>query len=256
MSNHDSTLDALERLVGIIESIERRVQLLERKSKTQRAALLDAFQQIDRLKERADSHYLKICKMEEATRDSASPPTTDAPAVPQEGGEVVLPANYIDPEHQGDDRELLQVFYRACNAEGGTADEIHLRGIRAVLQEGGEAGDLVQGAALVPVPVGERLPEPNTKVLACYFNDLGNKRTICAIWVPAQTRIERYGKDGFTEYDKEADAFYWPEGWYEQIENWEDLDWIRVYKGEVIYWQPLPQWPSCPQPPQSGEVEG
>ena len=44
-----------------------------------------------------------------------------------------LPLNYIDPEHQGDDRELLETFYGACNAEGGTADEIHLRGIRAVL---------------------------------------------------------------------------------------------------------------------------
>ncbi len=44
-----------------------------------------------------------------------------------------LPANYIDSQHKGQDRELLQAFYRACQAEGGTADEIHLRGIRAVL---------------------------------------------------------------------------------------------------------------------------
>ena len=44
-----------------------------------------------------------------------------------------IPANYIDPEHTGRDRELLQAFYRACAAEGGTADEIHLRGIKAVL---------------------------------------------------------------------------------------------------------------------------
>jgi len=50
-----------------------------------------------------------------------------------EGLTVGLPANYIDPEHQGDDRELLETFYGACNAEGGTAEEIHLRGIRAVL---------------------------------------------------------------------------------------------------------------------------
>ena len=49
-----------------------------------------------------------------------------APAAP-------LPLDYIDPEHQGDDRELLETFYGACKAEGGTADEIHLRGIRAVL---------------------------------------------------------------------------------------------------------------------------
>ena len=44
-----------------------------------------------------------------------------------------LAPDYIDPEHHGEDRELLQVFYAACNAEGGTADEIHLRGIRAVM---------------------------------------------------------------------------------------------------------------------------
>jgi len=44
-----------------------------------------------------------------------------------------LPPDYIDPEHTGADRHLLQVFYRACQSEGGTADEIHLRGIRAVL---------------------------------------------------------------------------------------------------------------------------
>ena len=43
------------------------------------------------------------------------------------------PPDYIDPEHQGDDRELLQLFYGACNAEGGTVDEITLRGLRAVL---------------------------------------------------------------------------------------------------------------------------
>jgi hypothetical protein len=46
-----------------------------------------------------------------------------------------LPPGYIDPEHTGADRHLLQVFYRACQSEGGTADEIHLRGIRAVLAD-------------------------------------------------------------------------------------------------------------------------
>jgi hypothetical protein len=44
-----------------------------------------------------------------------------------------LPFGYIDPEHKGEGLVLLETFYRACNAEGGTADEIHLRGIRAVL---------------------------------------------------------------------------------------------------------------------------
>ena len=49
-----------------------------------------------------------------------------APAAP-------LPPDYIDHEHQGDDREMLETFYGACSAEGGTVDEITLRGIKAVL---------------------------------------------------------------------------------------------------------------------------
>ena len=44
-----------------------------------------------------------------------------------------LPSDYIDSEHTGNDRELLEVFYRACLSEGGSADEIHLRGLKAVI---------------------------------------------------------------------------------------------------------------------------
>jgi hypothetical protein len=58
---------------------------------------------------------------------------------------VELPQGYIDPEHSGLDRQMLETFYLACRAEGGAADEIHLRGLKAVLA----------GAALAqPEPVG------------------------------------------------------------------------------------------------------
>ena len=40
---------------------------------------------------------------------------------------------YIDPDVLGTDRTLLEVFYSACQSEGGTADEVTLRGLRAVL---------------------------------------------------------------------------------------------------------------------------
>ena len=50
---------------------------------------------------------------------------------------AALPEGYIDPEHSEDDRALLQTFYSACQAEGGTADEITLRGLRAVLARWG-----------------------------------------------------------------------------------------------------------------------
>lgn len=44
-----------------------------------------------------------------------------------------LPPGYIGDEHQGGDRELMEVFYRAVLGEGGTINEITLRGIRAVM---------------------------------------------------------------------------------------------------------------------------
>jgi hypothetical protein len=54
--------------------------------------------------------------------------TKGRPAAPP-----ALPPGFVDPEHQGESAKLLEIFYQACQAEGGTSDEIHLRGIRAVL---------------------------------------------------------------------------------------------------------------------------
>jgi len=44
-----------------------------------------------------------------------------------------LPDNYIDPDLTSNDKKLLEIFYSACLSEGGTTDEITLRGLRAVL---------------------------------------------------------------------------------------------------------------------------
>lgn len=48
-----------------------------------------------------------------------------------------LPPDYIDEWITNPrDRALLEVFHKACNAEGGSADEVILRGLKAVLQDG------------------------------------------------------------------------------------------------------------------------
>jgi hypothetical protein len=73
---------------------------------------------------------------------------TDAAMAQPEPAE--LPQGYIDPEHRGRDRQMLETFYLACRAEGGTADEIHLRGLKAVLAEAR------YGTTLTPIPVSER----------------------------------------------------------------------------------------------------
>ena len=102
-----------------------------------------------------------------------------------------------------------------------------------------------------PVPVAERLPEPGRKVLAHYLNALGKPRTIIAEWVPAKTREDSSDGD-LGEYNDETDLFYWPEGWYEQIENWADFTALLVDEGEITHWQPLPRGPhhALPLPQQ------
>ena len=65
-----------------------------------------------------------------------------------------LPPNYIDPDHTGQDRELLDTFYRVTLAEGGTTDECTLRGLKAVL------------AARPAIPTTPPSPEPPADALA------------------------------------------------------------------------------------------
>jgi hypothetical protein len=61
-------------------------------------------------------------------------------ALAQAGGVAdALPPDYIDANMQGQDREILTTYYSASFSEGGTADEVILRGIRAVLARYGTA---------------------------------------------------------------------------------------------------------------------
>lgn len=46
--------------------------------------------------------------------------------------EQQLPENYVDPSLPSRDQELLRIFYTASLSEGGSADEVTLRGIRAI----------------------------------------------------------------------------------------------------------------------------
>jgi len=78
--------------------------------------------------------------------------------------------------------------------------------------------------------------------LAHYFNSHGKSRTVCARWIPAKFESGDSETDDFLEYDEDADVFYWPEGWYEVIENWDDYGSIVINEGQVTHWRPLPHW--------------
>ena len=160
--------------------------------------------------------------------------------------DLVSAAKDAQPEPVAPTDEALLASVRHFYGDQAAADmgaEDDLRTAHAVLA-------LTARPTIQPVPVSERLPEPSVKVLAHYLNALGKGRTICAIWVPAKSRSDEgdLDADDFLEYDEERDKYHWPEGWYEAIENWEELGWAKVYEGEIVYWQPLPQWPATALP--------
>ena len=82
-----------------------------------------------------------------------------------------LPKNYIDPSLSSRDQELLRIFYAACLSEGGSADEVTLRGIRAVID-----WQLKQVKERVAAKVAELRQYPACKEDACtlefYFESI------------------------------------------------------------------------------------
>ena len=93
------------------------------------------------------------------------------------------------------------------------------------------------------VPVAKRLPDSGRTVLACYRNEIGNWRRIRAIWVAANT-AESSAESEIGEYDEASDTYYDPQGWYEQIDNWDDYSAVAVHQGEVTHWMLLPEPPN------------
>lgn len=97
------------------------------------------------------------------------------------------------------------------------------------------------------IPVSTQLPDPSKKVLAYYRNVLDKGRIVVAFWVPANTVQECCDYDSdFTVYNEEDDAFYWPEGWYESVDNWDEISALKIYQGTVTHWMPLPPSPLTP----------
>ncbi|MDT4867311.1 hypothetical protein FQZ97_1022130 [compost metagenome] len=89
------------------------------------------------------------------------------------------------------------------------------------------------------ISVSERLPEPGKKVIAFYSNLLCKDRRIMACYYGHRQR-EGYIEDCCNyDYDEATDTYWWPAGWYECIENWDDFSHLMVSEGEITHWMPL-----------------
>lgn len=96
------------------------------------------------------------------------------------------------------------------------------------------------------ISVEAQLPESERTVLAYYLNSHGKGRRVRAEYIAANTKSadDGWDSDSPADYDEATDEYYWPAGWYEVVDNWDDLTHMVIHEGEVTHWIPLPSPPT------------
>ena len=90
------------------------------------------------------------------------------------------------------------------------------------------------------VSVDERLPECGVYVLAAGKNSLGKWRRVRALYAEKFSIEQPIDSEYESDYDEETDNYYWPEGWYECVDFWDEMTGCRIDEGFVLKWMPLP----------------
>lgn len=83
------------------------------------------------------------------------------------------------------------------------------------------------------------MPASGRIVLAYYRNSHGKDRIVRACWFAANTEECCDDESDIGIYNEADDTCYWPEGWYEQIDNWDAYSAVMV-NHEITHWTPLP----------------
>ena len=96
------------------------------------------------------------------------------------------------------------------------------------------------------IPVTERLPENDVHVLlSC---KCGAGAYVCDGFHTEKYSVPMpFYEDIDADYDEETDEYYFPEGWWESIKNWDDYSCVAI-EDTITHWMPLPQ------PPKDGET--
>lgn len=96
------------------------------------------------------------------------------------------------------------------------------------------------------ISVEDRLPESGTHVLVCcrvkWLGGGGHSYVCDAFHSDPKTIPCSYNDDIDMEYDEEKDEYYFPEGWWEVIKNWDEYSCVAI-ADFVTHWMPLPPSP-------------
>lgn len=102
--------------------------------------------------------------------------------------------------------------------------------------------DLIEREGLIGWQPIESAPQ-HENVLITYQNELGKSHVIKARFVPRFTEeTDSYLYESCDEYDEANDRYTLIEGWYEQIDNWDDYSEVFIHH-KPTHWQPLPTPP-------------
>ena len=100
------------------------------------------------------------------------------------------------------------------------------------------------------IPVAERLPENNVHVLLSCRTYGGNKYVCDGFHTEKFSTPTEFYEDIDADYNEETDEYYFPEGWWEVIKNWDDYSCVAI-EDTVTHWMPLPE---PPEPPKEDEA--
>ena len=91
------------------------------------------------------------------------------------------------------------------------------------------------------IPVEERLPDAGVHVLlAC---KCGAGAYVCdGFHTEKYSTPTQFYEDIDADYNEDADEYYFPEGWWEVIKNWDDYSCVAI-EDKVTNWMPLPEPP-------------
>lgn len=142
--------------------------------------------------------------------------------------------------HDTYDRETIERVVASLRADNRSM-------ICDMLIQTWDRAEALEAQAIQWTPVTEALPPTMLRVLAVY-NDGRATMTIRALHLAAREAIcwEWTNFDEPIDYDEETGQGYYPEGWYEAVEDGE-YAFIGPLSGTVTHWAHMPKLPE-PQP--------